>query len=125
MTKQLYFYEISPGDMDHMPAYSFHKGVVEAEPAEMDALIAEINGRHIYLVEVTPIDEAKIGWEKFRAEVGSGIDVLHREAEGTPLCEEDRELIRAYYQDSEPNRVDEAVEEAYARDSSSDGGDDY
>lgn len=85
-----------------------------------------VKNEHGWLLEVTPINQAKKGFDAFRAEVGGGILALHREAEETPLCEEDRDLIRAYYQDSEPNRVDEAVEEAYARGSSDgDGKDDW
>lgn len=120
MTKQLYFFAIEPGDKDHLAAYYFDYGVVEAEPDEMDALVKADAGTH-GLLRVKPVGEAKIDFTEFQAWVGSG----HGEAAGTPLCEADRDLVRAYFaKDYPPDQVEREVEQAYARESSGEDGED-
>jgi hypothetical protein len=119
MAKQLYAFEIEPGDREHLPAYYFTEGVVEAEPEEMKALLDSLADRHPDLVTVRPVEDAAVDFERFRVNVGSGLLAYHDEVHPGPPCEEERDLVRASVAaDYGLERVDEVVERAYARPSS-------
>lgn len=101
MSKQLYAYSIKPGDPDHLGAYYFIDGVVEAEPEEIDAIVKELEPDHFDLLRVRPVDEAKISLEKFRVDVGSGLGTYHgAEVNDDEPCEVDRPFIEAYERDT-------------------------
>ncbi len=96
MATQLYAYSIAPGDRDHLPAYAFTEGIVEAEPDEVATIVAELED-HFGLLDIRPIDTAKVGVERLRVDIGAGLSLLHsEEVEGTPPCDVDAPYIEAY-----------------------------
>jgi hypothetical protein len=101
MSKQFYAYSIEPGDRDHLAAYYFIDGVVEAEPDEISAIVEEIRAKHFGLLTIRPLEEAKIDLAKLRLEIGAGLQTYHGEevmADGP--CPEDAAYIEAYERDT-------------------------
>jgi hypothetical protein len=97
MTKQLYYYAIEPGDKDHLPAYDFDQGVVEAEPEEIAALMATQAGRHYGLLTLRPVQEQAINISAFHAALGGGLVTHHgQEVDDSEPCPEDAVFIDAY-----------------------------
>ena len=93
----LFYYEIRPGDSDHLPAYEFIQGVVEAEPAEIDAIVSQLEPEHIGLLGIYPVEEAKVNLDRLRRDIGQGLSTYHsEEVEGTEPCPEDQPYIAAY-----------------------------
>lgn len=79
MSKQLYAFSISPGDAEHLAGDYFANGVVEAEPDEIEAIVKQIDAKHYGLLDITPIDAAKVDIAEFRKEVGRGLRTYHGE----------------------------------------------
>jgi hypothetical protein len=101
MSKELYAYSIEPGDRDHLAAYYFVDGVVEAEPNEIAAIVEEVRANHFGLLTIRPIDQAKIDFAKLRLEVGSGLRTYHgEEVMGDEPCPGDATYIDAYERDA-------------------------
>ncbi|HET7182232.1 MAG TPA: hypothetical protein VFI15_08385 [Candidatus Limnocylindrales bacterium] len=97
MTKQLFAWEIVPGDPDHMPAWTCRSGVVEAEPEELEALSASIGYRHDGMLELRPIGDATTDLDGLRIEIGRGLSLIHDGAfVGGPLCGPDHPFVDAY-----------------------------
>ena len=53
-------YEIRQRDSDHLPAYEFIHGVVEVEPADIEAIVSQIEPRHTGLLTIIPGDEVSV-----------------------------------------------------------------
>lgn len=112
MVKQVYYYEISPGDRDHLPAYYFTSGVISAEPEEIEQLKADIESRHPYLLHVAANAEDNLdGIDALKAEIARGLTALHGdEVKGDGMCAEDAPYVAA----AEAEREREAAEAAEA-----------
>lgn len=115
MSKQLYAYSIAPGDEEHLSAYYFTHGVVEAEPDEIDAIVKELDTKHRGLLEVTPIADAKIDIGHFRHDVGRGLWTSHgEEVRSDTPCEEDAPCIEGCVRaDYSPDQVEAVMREIY------------
>jgi hypothetical protein len=97
VAKQLYYYEIEPGDADHLAAYYFRYGVVESDPEGVAAILAAEGQRHQRLLTIKPVQEAAVSLEAFRADLGGGLQTYH----GAEVCDDDpcasdAEFIDAY-----------------------------
>ena len=93
----LFYYEIRPGDIDHLPAYEFSYGVVEAEPADVEAIVNQVAPGHFSLLTIRPVDEAKVSLDRFRIDLGQGLSTYHREdVTDTEHCLADQSYIDAY-----------------------------
>ena len=53
-------YEIRKRDSDHLPAGEFIHGVVEVEPADIDAIVSQTEPRHTGLLTIIPGDEVSV-----------------------------------------------------------------
>jgi hypothetical protein len=97
VTKQLYYYEIEPGDKDHLAAYFFDHGVVEAEPEEIEALMAVQGQLHYGLLTLRPVQEQAISLAEFHKAIGGGLETYHGpEVNDSEPCPEDAPVIDAY-----------------------------
>ena len=93
----LFFYEIRPGDAEHLPAFEFIHGVVEAEPDEIKATVRQIESEHFDLLIIRPVEEEKVGLDQFRIYIGQGLSTYHsEEVSDTEPCPEDQPYIDAY-----------------------------
>lgn len=97
--KKLYWFTTSPGDPDHLPSYYFEAGVVEAEPAEIEALTAALAEEHGDLFSITPLEEQTKSLDELRIAVGSALNVYHGELQGNEPCATDAPFIAAYKKD--------------------------
>ena len=93
----LFYYEIRPGDSDHLSAYEFIQGVVEAEAAEIEGIVSQLEPEHFDLLRVLPVEEAKVSLDRLRRDIGQGLSTYHsEEVAGTEPCPEDQPFITAY-----------------------------
>lgn len=91
MVKQLYWYETEPGDKGHMEAYNFDAGVVEAEPEEVETIIADLASRgHDAQVTIVPIKDTLVSVARMREHIGQALSTYHSEVDDSELCPEDQ-----------------------------------
>jgi hypothetical protein len=89
MTARLYYYDLMPGDGDHVPATSWSHGVVLAEPEEIEAIAAEMDERHYMLLWVRPVEHEPQTLAQFRETIGEAITAFHQIEEAQPCAEDE------------------------------------
>jgi hypothetical protein len=95
--KNLYWFQTEPGDRDHLESHWFDEGVIEATPAEIEALDAELK-HHRNEYKLQPLAKRIRSIDSFRAAMGGAMAGYHSEVKEDEPCEADAPFIARFHE---------------------------